>query len=466
MRDSQTNARLDVELETDRVGGGFWQTAAAARNKSRPFGLQEGQMQDALPAYTLAFRQQVLVELAEAARAAQAARSLLQSSLDAQAAEVAILDEAGQVLVTNRAWNKAACLLGGSPSCDAAKINYIEMCERGQPWQRKIAAGLRKVLLDECVDYCCEYARDNEVHTWHRMRCTRIGTGGQGHLFVAHEDITNARNLENALRQLPARLMQSRDEERRRISRELHDSTAQNLLGATLLIGQALRSAPALPATVSARLEESRALIDQNQCEMRTLCYLLHPPLLDEAGLPASLRLFVAGFAARSAIIATVDIATRVARMPVDIEAALFRVAQEALTNVQRHSNSRTVQVGFREEKGSSGQRYNVLIVEDQGIGMPNGVLGPTTGNTLYPLGTNGIGLACMQERVHQFGGQLEITSSPYGTRILARVPLPAGDDICDEAISSCGRAARHRTMPARRYHPRANSRPRRVLGR
>ena len=272
------------------------------------------------PEYGVTFRRQVLVELAEAARAAQAARSLLQSSLDAQAAEVAILDATGLVLVTNRAWNDTAALLGDSRPRDGHQINYVELCERGQPWQRKLAAGLRKVMLGECLDYCCEYMRDNEVMSWHQMRCTRIGTGGERHLLVVHEDITNARNLENALRQLPARLMQSRDEERRRISRELHNSTAQNLLGATLLIGQALRSSPALAPAVHACLEETRALIDQSQCEMRTLCYLLHPPLLDEAGLPAALRLFVAGFAARSAIVATVDIATGMARMPVTLK--------------------------------------------------------------------------------------------------------------------------------------------------
>ncbi len=172
------------------------------------------------------------------------------------------------------------------------------------------------------------------------MRGTRFGATAGLRLVVAREDITEVKAAEASLRQLTGKLLRSEEETRRRIARELHDSTAQNLLGASLGIGQALRLVPRLKQTARAALEESRALIEQSQREIRTVSYLLHPPMLDEAGLPAALRWFCDGFAKRTEIAVELDIARDIGRMPEDIEAALFRVAQEALTNVHRHSGA------------------------------------------------------------------------------------------------------------------------------
>src|SRR5262249_43170155 len=150
-----------------------------------------------------------------------------------------------------------------------------------------------------------------------------------------------------ALRRLTGRLLHLQDEERRRIARELHDSTAQNLLGAMLGIGQALRLAPRLKRTAQAALAESRALIEQSQREIRTVSYLLHPPMLDEAGLPAALRWFSEGFAKLTDIKICLHIAPDIDRLPAASEQALFRIAQEALTNVHRHSGASKVDLSL-----------------------------------------------------------------------------------------------------------------------
>jgi signal transduction histidine kinase len=400
---------------------------ASAAGDTRTFRPPGAPLGARLLVYGLALWAQVLAELRRARRAERAAQRLLQSLLDAQTAEIAILDANGRILASNRAWRQADAGFSARRPRGKDGVNYLEACACGQPWERKIAAGLRRMLAGAGADYRLDYRRDSLAGANMRLRITRMGAGRETRLIVAHEDITHLMEAEHALKHLSARLMQSQDEERRRIARELHDSTAQNLLGATLLIGQALRAAPGLPSAVRRILEEGRALIDQSQCEMRTLSYLLHPPLLDEAGLPAALRFFVSRFAARCNIDAEIHVAPDVGRMPADIEAALFRVAQEALTNVHRHSGSRTVRVRLWQTEASSGAAHSVLAVEDDGIGLPPYIL-KTAGYGSFPClaPDHGLGLCSMRERLHRLGGWLEISSSRLGTTIVARVPLSA----------------------------------------
>src|SRR5437762_12183146 len=207
------------------------------------------------------------------------------------------------------------------------------------------AAGLRQLVEREISEYRAEYASDIVEGVWIQVRGTRFGTGDGLRLVVACEDITEVKTAEASLRRLTGNLLRLQDEERRRISRELHDATAQNLLGATLGIGQALRLASRLKRTARAALEESRSLIEQSQREIRTVSYLLHPPMLDEAGLPAALRWLCDGFAKRTEVAVDLDIASGIDRLSADIEAALFRIAQEGLPNVHRHSGGTKVRV-------------------------------------------------------------------------------------------------------------------------
>jgi len=354
------------------------------------------------------------------------AQRLLQSSLDALTAQVAILDSTGEIIAVNAAWQKAAELLARIGESYFVGANYIEECERSRPHQRMVAAGLRRILENETNEFRCEYASDIVEGVWIQLRCTRFGFGTQLRLVVACEDITEVKAAETSLRRLTGKLLRSQDEAHRRIARELHDATAQNLLGAMLGIGQALRWGAKLKQTARAALEESRALIEQSQREIRTVSYLLHPPMLDEAGLPAALRWLCEGFAKRTDIATDLRVEPEIRRLPREMEAALFRITQEALTNVHRHSGSTTARVAL-ELQAASGSSDIMLTVEDDGKGMPAGLAEAIgSGKRSRDVQSLGIGLAGMRERLHQFGGRLAVHSSSKGTAVRIRVPFAA----------------------------------------
>ncbi|MCX7869552.1 MAG: sensor histidine kinase, partial [Terrimicrobiaceae bacterium] len=212
---------------------------------------------------------------------------------------------------------------------------------------------------------------------------------------------------EKRLRQLSARLLASQEEERRRIARELHDSTAQSL--AALEMHVSLLE-PLARAARSRRLVAETRAIARNCCqELRNISYLLHPPLLEEVGLPFAIRWLADGFAARSGISMTVDIAPDFPRLEPDAEAALFRVVQEASSNIYRHSGASSARLRLELE----GQGWVVLSISDNGHGFPPSENRPP-----------GIGLAGMRERLGPLGGELSIENSARGVTITARLPL------------------------------------------
>ena len=250
----------------------------------------------------------------------------------------------------------------------------------------------------------------------------RFGTAGDFLGYIGSAvDITERRGTEQALRLLAGRLLKVQDDERRRIARDLHDSTAQNLLGATLGIHRALRFASDMPAEAEDALEESDSLIRQTEREVRTTCYLLHPPMLDEAGLPAAVRWYVEGFAKRSRIKVDIDIAAELSarRLPEDVEIALFRVVQEALTNVRRHSGSKKARLSLMRSKDDVS-----LTIEDDGQGMTEVALAFAAGKPKGGVAGLGVGIAGMSERLRQLGGSLHIDSRSRGVRVTATVPV------------------------------------------
>jgi len=218
-------------------------------------------------------------------------------------------------------------------------------------------------------------------------------------------------------------LVRAQDEERRRIARDLHDSTGQNLIAATLIAGRIESALPEAARPVFHQLED---MLQQSIREVRTVSYLLHPPLLDEAGLGLAVRNFVEGFAERSGIAVELDIPLDVERLPPDAELALFRVVQEALTNVSRHSKSATAEIRLAREQTGRGEEM-VLTIEDAGVGMPEtrGARRLITPRA-QPLTGRGVGLASMRERLHQVGGRLEIDSTVGRTLVKATVPIRA----------------------------------------
>ena len=220
---------------------------------------------------------------------------------------------------------------------------------------------------------------------WLAGRETVFARGGDGAvtrvLGCAH-DITEARLAEEAVRRLGGSLLTLQDDERRRIARELHDSTAQVLLGASFATERIRAVSPVLTEDADDAVEEALSLIEEGQREIRTLAYLLHPPLLDEMGLPAALRWYAKGVARRSGLAIAVEVAPELAgrRLPRDVESALFRVAQEALGNACRHSGGTTVQVRMETNAGASpGDACCavLLAVQDDGRGIAAALAAP-----------------------------------------------------------------------------------------
>jgi signal transduction histidine kinase len=234
-------------------------------------------------------------------------------------------------------------------------------------------------------------------------------------LFVVHhrmlvDQVTACARAESQQRALSAKLLTLQDEERRKFARELHDSVGQHL--AALKMALSLVQ-PKLPEDKI--LQDCFKLLDDSIAETRTISHLLHPPLLDEAGLNSASRWFVEGFGQRSGIAVNLDIRDGDARLPPPVELVLFRALQESLTNVHRHSGAKHAEVSLR----TTGNRV-VLRVKDDGHGMPAAALRSIRENG---VGT-GVGLAGMTERIREIGGRLEVNSSPAGTEIVARVPV------------------------------------------
>ena len=220
-----------------------------------------------------------------------------------------------------------------------------------------------------------------------------------------------ARKSEEASRRLSGRLLQLQDEERRRFARELHDSLGQYLVSLKMNLSLMLNR----PQESGGLLAESIKLVDESITETRTLSYLLHPPMLDEAGFASAANWYVNGFAQRSGIQVKINISEGEPRLPGEVELALFRILQESLTNIHRHSKSTTAEVTLDIRASEV-----VLTVEDNGKGIANELL-----NRFQSDGSNsGVGLSGMRERVSELGGQLKIHTSGAGTTIAAVIPL------------------------------------------
>lgn len=218
------------------------------------------------------------------------------------------------------------------------------------------------------------------------------------------------------LRVLSARLLQVRDQEHRKIARELHDSVGQILAALSINMSMLQRGAQPLPPQAAGAVQESAALLEQLGREIRTISHLLHPPLLDEVGLASALRWFVDGFAERSGIKVDLDIATGTQRFAPDVELALFRMVQECLTNIHRHSGSETARISLHRK-----DEWVCLEVEDSGRGLPE-----QKRAALESDGQLGLGLRGMRERIRLLEGILDIESGPKGT--LVRASIPASD--------------------------------------
>jgi signal transduction histidine kinase len=224
------------------------------------------------------------------------------------------------------------------------------------------------------------------------------------------------RASEVSLRELSGHLLQTQDEERRRLGRELHDSVGQYL--AVLKMSLDLLKSERRPQGEAANqlLAECTELAEQSIREIRTMSYLLYPPMLEEAGLETAAIWYVDGFTKRSGIETTLDVPPNLGRLPRDVELAIFRVLQESLTNVHRHSGSQTAHVRLSVGEGSV-----QLEVQDEGKGSAFTVLETPQSSQ----GTLGVGLRGIRERMRHLGGSLVLDSGQDGTTVRVTIPLP-----------------------------------------
>jgi signal transduction histidine kinase len=219
------------------------------------------------------------------------------------------------------------------------------------------------------------------------------------------------------LEQLSARLLNLQDEERRRLARELHDSAGQYLAAIQMNLSALLRANSGLPDGAHARLSDSMEIAKLCTSEIRTMSYLLHPPLLDETGLKSAITWYVEGFAERSGIRVDVDVPETLGRLPVEIETALFRVVQQSLANIHRHSGSLAAFIRISLEADTVR-----VEIRDEGRGIsPEVLVGFHSGSRLL-----GVGMAGMRERIRDMGGAFEVHSSDQGASIEATLLLSA----------------------------------------
>jgi len=223
-----------------------------------------------------------------------------------------------------------------------------------------------------------------------------------------------------------ARLQQVQDGERRRLARELHDSVGQLLASIAMNIARVRAESDKLSPEVAELVIQNGSMVNEITNEIRTISHLLHPPLLDEMGLPLALRWYIDGFMERSKIRATVEVPDGFDRLPPDTEIAVFRAVQECLANVHRHSGSSSCSVKLVRD----GQELQ-LQVEDSGSGIPKEKLANV-------MSSGGVGLRGMRERVRRLGGTLAIDSNEQGTTVTIKLPIqPAKSASRDRAAQN-----------------------------
>ena len=257
-------------------------------------------------------------------------------------------------------------------------------------------------MMGICMDISRRKAAEDTLNGTHEELERRV-----------KERTAELERAQQSLRALSGRLLEAQDEERRRIARELHDSAGQILSALKMNLAQVETDLQRRDSVSLKPVQSSLELIDELSKELRTMSYLLHPPLLDEAGLPSAIRWYVEGFAERSEIQVSLDVAPDLGRLSSDLETTIFRIVQECLTNIHRHSGSATASIRVKRAG------HNVKVeISDHGKGMPASVYGTSSAFTKL-----GVGIQGMRERVRQLLGEFEIVSGSDGTSVTAILP-------------------------------------------
>jgi len=353
-----------------------------------------------------------------------------------------MLDAEGRVTT----WNQGAERIHGYPATEVLGKSFAMLFTKEDQAAGKPQEELEKAARDGHFEGEAWRVRKDGVHFWANVVLTSI-RDQQGNLvgyakvmrdfterMLAQEHLRQANvklaaevlerkaaeeklaSSEASLRELSLNLLRTQDEERRRIGRELHDSLGQYLAVLKLNLQSLELTLGSNHGGSGDQVVECVRLVEDCIKEVRTISYLLYPPMLEEVGLKSAISWYLDGFAKRSNIEATFHQNSEFERLPRDVELALFRVLQESLTNVHRHSKSPRVEISMGQQDGRV-----TLQVKDEGQGIPIQLL-EEEGSKDW-LGSSGVGLRGMSERMRQIGGELEVASNERGTTVTASVP-------------------------------------------
>jgi len=345
-----------------------------------------------------------------------------------------MLDRDGHV----RSWNKGAKRIKGYDSAEIIGKHFScfypeEDLRNGKPaWELEVAAKegrfedegwrLRKDGSRFWANVIITAIRDDAGQLIGFGKVTRDFTERMRMERTLQEEVAQRREAElhlqtseKSLRELSLHLLRTQDEERRRIGRDLHDSLGQCLTALKIKLDTLASPTGRKHDEAASEIAECVRLAEESLKEVRTIAYLMYPPMLEEMGLASAIRWYVDGFSARSGINTTFEVDHDLGRLQRDVELALFRVLQESLTNVHRHSGSQTAHIRLLMSNGTV-----TLEVTDSGKGIPSGLLEQSGQDW---TGALGVGLRGMNERMRQLGGSLEVVSTEKGTAVSASVP-------------------------------------------
>lgn len=353
--------------------------------------------------------------------------SEMRRAYEAQSRLAAIIESSDDAIVSKNldgiitSWNKGAERIFGFGASEAVGQHIVLII----PTDR----------IEEESDILARLRRGERIDHFETVRRRKDGTlldvsvtispvrNAEGRIIGASKvarDITDRKRMESILREteLSGRLLQLQDEERRRVARELHDGAGQLLAALSMNTDVVANEKMVLSPRAMRCIEENLNLIDQAISEIRTISHLLHPPLLDEVGLRSALSEYVQGFGERSKISVSLELPTDLDGLSRDLELSLFRVVQECLTNIHRHSGSPTACVRLSHTPAGI-----QLEVSDQGCGIKAEIQ-----KSFFAGKSTGVGLRGMRERVRQIGGTLQIESNGSGTSVIVALPVRAKD--------------------------------------
>jgi len=331
---------------------------------------------------------------------------VFQKLIDALPEQIALVDEHWNILAVNPAWTRTAALYGYQALCPGT--NYSTFCEaranEGHNAARPAVDGIK--AIDAGLQTSFHYLYDGndrwEGHTF-RLSINRLEIDDRTFATITRYDVTELVQLRREREDFGSILGESQEHERRRVARDLHDSTQQILVGISLAVGQLRRGNKVKQADTV--FEELQQALEEVQKEIRSIAYLAHPPVLEALGLRRALEELVVGYGRRTGVAASFHSEGSEGPAWHPAETAIYRIVQEALSNVHRHAQATKVAVGLFCRKS-----IIHVVVADDGVGMPSVV-------------SSGVGVAGMRERTIDLGGRLSVKRQENGTAIIASLP-------------------------------------------